>query len=175
MYENYLVTWHRAIDGRTEQILASSLEKAQSQGRVFGFLGYLAAKLGFPGSCSVIRTGNDGIFVICKNGSERRISGNGFSADKTFYVITCYKRFSPEMAIGAVDCPSKVDLAILKLAGKGYNGRVIVNEISSRGIYTCNFACKTRVPHGTEQDTGYAPEFCLIPPLKRKQRRSIPL
>jgi len=160
-----LITWHRAIDNRTEQIMVKSLTSSKSQGGVFGLLGMLLARLGVTGKYTTMTIEPGGIYVTCDNGVLQRISGSGYSMDDTYYIIACYKKFSTHVSIGVVDSFDKIEAGIKELSGDEYKGSVIVNKVSSRGVYV--YMCldsgkKIRVPFGTSGKSGGMLIYCNV-------------
>jgi len=160
----YLVTYHRVFDNRTEQILVDSLEKARKPERACSVFDKTLRMVGIKGFCSTVKIGKDGIHVIGKNDKLENISGESFSIDKTYYIITCYKKYSRKSASGAVDSYDDIQAGINEIAGDGYTGKVIVNEVSSRGVYMIDAdEFREVVPFDTGDRLNYDPEFAIVP------------
>jgi hypothetical protein len=160
----YLVTWHRPFDKRTEQILTDTYEKARKPERACSALDRLLRMVGIIGFCSAKKIGRDGIHVIGKNDTLKNISGDSFSIDKTYYIITCYKKCRCKSASGAVDNYNYIQAGINEIAYDGYTGKVIVNEVSSRGVYIIDAdSYREVVPFDTGDRLNYDPEFAIVP------------
>jgi len=160
----YLVTWHHKWLNQTEQIIAGSREAAMRQNRVIGNNGQrIMHWLGIKGINDITMITDNGIYGI--NGNEEKKCGiTEYSLDNTYWLIICWKkRNNKNIKVVAQSYEEMTEMVNALKHQLGYNGKLIVNEINSRGVFLLNNTKKEKVPNNIGDNHSKDPEYLKIP------------
>ena len=161
----YLVTWHHKWLNQTEQIIAGNKEAALSQQRCDrGIWQKLLRMFGIGGYNSYKHICDTGIYEIIKNEDEYNMVNN-YSSDKTYWIVTRFKRFNNKSSSGVVLNKEHIPIGAeeLKIRQK-CKGKVIINEVGPLGIYVLNpDGSKEKVPYNVSDGITVSAEYITIP------------